>query len=200
MINIYKVTHSKYRGAAYLMFKKAEIREVLIEFDPFLEGRERAELAQYLPFKEEEFVHLESHTDFVAAQLKPRTVADKVAAFCMRFRAHRNSPYTCKKTERANLNEITMSDRLLEVYFTTDTYPLSYAKSITDYIKHYNYIRDIATNGKPVKSGFPDVYDREYERTLEPEKLSLYWQHISKLGWRKVDGVWMNQQTLNFKN
>jgi hypothetical protein len=40
------------------------------------------------------------------------------------------------------------------------------------------------------------VYDREVERTLEGETLSAYWQHLLKLGWKKIDGTWHSPEAL----
>lgn len=189
MINIYKITHKDHPGAMYLLYKKEEISEVLFSFVPSLGHYRQKLIAKFFPFREDELKAFAKGTEMECTLIQPRTVNDKIAAFCLTYRAHRNSPYTPKKNERANLTQVTMSDKLLQVYFSTDSFPLSHAKSINDYIRHYNYIRDLAINGKP--SSFPDVYDREYERTLEGEKLSAYWQHLVKLGWRKADGTWI---------
>lgn len=186
---IYKLTAKGKPGALYFSYKKGLLLEVLVSFEP--DTLQWEELREYIPYRESE---IRDHQIYQIEALKPRTVADKLAAFCMLYRAHFNCAYTTKKLERANIADVTMSDKLLEVYFTNTDYPLTFAKSISDYVKHYNYIRQIATNGKPVKSKFPDVYDREYERTLEGETLSAYWLHLNKLGWRKVDGVWTQQK------
>lgn len=190
MTNIYKITHKSYRGAAYAMYKKGELCEFLLMFDPVLSSFDAKALSNHFPFKATDLPDL-AVARFQYVELVPRTAADKIAMFCMTFRAFRNSAYTAKKEERANIADVTVSDKLLTAYFTNDTFPLTYAKSINDYIRHYNYIRDIATNGTPVKSAFPDVYDREFERGLEGEKLSAYWVHLNKLGWKKSDGAWI---------
>jgi hypothetical protein len=195
MNNIYKITKVKHRGELYVQYHHGFIKEMLITFDPPLQNKEWEDLISLIPLDENLLPVQPGMPAYFRAYtislLQPRTVNEKLAAFCMQFRGHRNSAYTPKKNERANVAQVTMSDKLLEVYFTNDSFPLSYAKSINDYIRHYNYIRDIAVNGKPVKSTFPDVYDREYERTLEGEKLSAYWQHLNKLGWKKVEGIWI---------
>lgn len=187
MINIYKITKPPLKGCFYIMYKNGVAKQILLEFDELLQV-DQLMIRQFLALEENQLEMMKPYFAYVL--LQPRTVNDKIAAFCMTFQAHRNSAYTPKKNERANVAQVTMSDKLLQVYFTSDSFPLSYAKSINDYIRHYNYIRDIATNGKPVRGSFPEVYDREYERTLEGEKLSAYWQHLIKLGWRKQDGSW----------
>jgi hypothetical protein len=191
MNNIYKLTIQGLAGAAYFSYKDGALLEVLLSFKELpsiwsdfrqcIPADERYVLAQHVPKQ----YHIEI--------LKPRTVSDKLAAFCMTFRRYRNSAYSTKKQERTNIADVMMSDKLLEAYFSCNDYPLTYAKSISDYIRHYNFIRDIATNGKPAKSRFPDVYDREFEKTLEGETLSAYWQHLNKLGWRKIEGLWRKE-------
>jgi len=188
MNNIYKLTIKDRPGALYFSYKKGALLEVLLSFTTTLENW--SEVRQYLPYDERYVRGQQIPAHYKIDELRPRTVADKLAAFCMLYRAHRNSAYTAKKNERANIADVTMSNKLLEVYFTNTDYPLTYAKSISDYVKHYNLIRDLATNGTPVKNKFPDVYDREYERTLEPEKLSEYRKHLIAIGYRHIDGTW----------
>lgn len=189
MNKIYKLTHKDYRGAAYAMFKKGELSEFLLLFDPALRSYDAKAFANYFPFKEDDLKDV-CVARFAYAELVPRNVEDKIAMFCMKFRAQRNSAYTAKKEERANIANVMVSEPLLNVYFANDGFPLNYAKSINDYIRHYNYIRDIASNGTPKKDGFPDVYDRDYERTLDGEKLSAYRSHLVQMGWRVVEGSW----------
>jgi hypothetical protein len=196
MSNIYKVTLKGTPGALYINYKNGHVKECLFTFDPFLDAPTREKLLAFFPMEEDEMNALRQNTSFDYQFLVPKSVADKTAMFCMTFRDYRTTAYTPQKVEKANLADVMVSKSLLEVYFTTNDFPLNYAKSITDYIKNYNFIRDLEANGKPKKNAFPDVYDREYERTLAPEKLSSYWQHLLKLGWKKVDGTWTNQATL----
>ena len=190
MINIYKITHREQVGAMYLLYKKEKISQVLFQFEPELGAYRQNLVAKFFPFCELDLKAFAKGTEMECTLIQPRTVKDKLAAFCLTFQAYRKSPYTPKKNEAANLTQVTMSDKLLQVYFSSETFPLSYAKSINDYIRHYNYIRDIATNGKPVRNGFPDIYDPEYARTLEGEKLSAYRSHLHSIGWRYESGAW----------
>jgi hypothetical protein len=187
MNNIYKLTQKENRSAVYFSYKNGVLLEFVIDHKESIVNW--SEIRQHIPMDENYVLSQRLPEHIKIDILKPRNVSDKLAAFCMAFRQYRNSAYTTKKQERANVADVMMSDRLLETYFTSNEYPLNYAKSIADYVKHYNLIRDIAANGKPVKSKFPDVYDREYERTLEGETLSQYRQHLIKLGWRKNDAL-----------
>ena len=69
---------------------------------------------------------------------------------------------------------------------------------MADYVRHYNTVRDLATNGKPVKSAFPNVYDREYEKRIAEDvsKLQRYWAHLRAHGWAKEDGTWIHKSNL----
>jgi hypothetical protein len=181
---IYKLDFKEVKASVYYLFKHGILTQLYVESS----GKNNEALKflhMNLDFGEHAIVTVPG-----VKELKPRTVQDKVVAFCMAFRNYRNTAYTPKKNERANLVDVTVSKEMLEVYFSITEFPLSYAKSINDYIKHYNHIRDLAANGKPVKSKLPDVYDREYERKLEGPALSTYWQHLIKMGWKKVDGSW----------
>src|SRR5690606_32473760 len=186
MNEIYKLTLKGVKGCAYLSYRDGRIREALFDFQGDWLW---PEYDMGFPFLEQV---LNGYEAGKAVKLVPRSAQDKIVMFCMTFRKYRGTPYTPKRQERANIVQVSVNERLLGVYFNTTDFPLSYAKSINDYIKHYNYIRDLERNGKPAKSRFPDVYDREFERTLEGETLSAYWQHLNKLGWKKVDGVWQS--------
>lgn len=180
MSDIYKYTLKGVKGCAYLSYRNGRIREALFDFQGYW----------LWPEAEKGFPYLEELLGDDAVKLEPRTAQDKIVMFCMTFRKHRGTPYTPKKQEKANIVQVSVTAKLLDVYFSSTDFPLSYAKSINDYIKHYNFIRDLERNGRPTKSRFPDVYDRDFERTLDGETLSAYRQHLIKLGWKKVEGVW----------
>jgi hypothetical protein len=196
MSNIYKISLKGQRGALYIGYSNAKIKEALFMFEPWIENTYFENLLHnHFPFHEGDLEQLRQRTEgsWDYNLLVPRNASDKLAMFTIAFRQYRNSPYTAKKNEKANITAVSVTKELLHIYFGLADFPLTYSKSISDYIKHYNYIRDIAANGKPVKNSFPDVYDREFERGLEGEKLSAYWQHLNKLGWKKSDGGWIKQ-------
>lgn len=181
----YKLTMKGVKGTAYAMFND-EVLHILIN-----------EL-------EETPVHLQRDRFFAMMQgfgithqeLHPKTVADKVAMFCMLHKKYKGFAYRAGKTEKANMRGVNVNEQLLDAYFTNATYPLTTTKTMADYVRHFNTVTDISRNGKPTKkTNFPDIYDREYERTISDDvsKLQSYWSHLREIGFRKVEGVWIKQ-------
>lgn len=183
---IYKIVLPGTSGAAYAVFTDGVLVHFINEWSRFTEP------PQYIPIKEGHFNAWA--TEYHVTPLKSgHTLAEKVALFCIVFREVKGFAYHARKIEKANLKHVTVNRDLLLSYFNTFTFPLTSAKSMEDYVRHYNYVRDMTHNGKPEKSTFPDVYDREYEKRLEPGPLTLYWGHLRKLGWKKADGVWIKE-------
>jgi hypothetical protein len=180
-IAIYKLISTKGPGCAYLLYKGGRLNALNWEFNRELNHAEKNFIT--LPTTEQELAEL--RPVFVTTEIKMRTATEKLKVFCMYFKAKRRSTYTPKKQERANIKEVVVSKPLLEVYFNNTDFPLNYAKSINDYIKHYNYIRDLAQNGKPATTRYPDQYEKSFEAKLTPQELPKYWQHLRRLGWTK---------------
>ena len=197
--SIYKVTTRKkgsLGGAAFFLFKNDLLKAVNWEFNRGLTPVEKQLVRQCFPFHVSDLKHLEKW--FKVEELIARTAGDKVKLFCMYFKAKRGSNFTPSKAEKQNIKNVVVSKALLEAYFNNDTFPLSYSKSINDYIRHYNYIRDIQRNGTPVKAKFPGIYNREFEKGLSGQELTDYWAHLRKLGWAKNEkGVWVEPGKLN---
>ncbi|ELR69201.1 hypothetical protein C900_05397 [Fulvivirga imtechensis AK7] len=185
-ISIYKVTtrkQSTLKGAAYLLFKGDVLSAVNWDFNRPLTDHEKNVIRSKFPFSQEDLKGFGEI--FAVKEMEAKTAHDKLKLFCMYFKARRGSTYTAKKQEKANIKEVVVTEGLLNTYFSNDSFPLSYAKSINDYIRHYNYIRDINRNGIPEKSKFPNEYDARFEKQLSPEELSQYWAHLRNLGWRQ---------------
>ena len=47
---------------------------------------------------------------------------------------------------------------------------------------HFNQIM----RSKQKSNGFPDYYSQKFEKTLENNQLTLYWQHLTKLGYVNI--------------
>lgn len=188
---IYKVTSSSFDGAAYAAYDNGVLTMLICEwkFDSPECG------ADMFPLKER---YLKTSTIFSWKLLVPRSVADKVALFCIKYKQFKKLTYRATKEEKANMKLVTVTEDLLKAYFGNSQYPLTATKSMADYVRHYNTIRDLAANGSvvKVKSRFPEVYDRDFESKLEGETLSAYWQHLNRLGWRKVEGTWRSPEML----
>lgn len=194
MINtIYKVTSSSFDGTAYAAYDNGILTMLLCDWKPFtITGKLGADM---FPLKEWD---LENSELFTAKKLVPKSVADKVAMFCIKYKQYKKLTYRATKEEKANMKLVSVTEDLMKAYFGNTQYPLTATKSMADYVRHYNTIRDLAANGSvvKVKSRFPEVYDRDFESKLEGETLSAYWQHLIRLGWRKVDGTWRSPETL----
>lgn len=190
---IYKVTSSDFVGTAYAAYDDGILTMLICEWKPF--GITGTVGSDMFPLKEWDLEHSEM---FTAKKLVAKSVADKVALFCIKYKQYKKLTYRATKEEKANLKLVTVTEDLLKAYFGNTQYPLTATKSMADYVRHYNTIRDLAANGSvvKVKSRFPEVYDREFERSLEGETLSAYWQHLIRLGWRKVEGTWRSPETL----
>lgn len=183
MTTYYKLTIKGLTGSAYALYKKGTLSICVNEL--VATGNEQP--ATSVPLSEQ---HLKA-AGFTIEALKPKSVSSKAALFVLMFKEHRNVVYTPTKIELANLKRVTISEQLLKIYFAAKDYPLAGPKTISDYIRNYNAVRDLAANGPVVKSGFPDYFDSGYEKTLSPEKLSAYRLHLVALGWRKIEGIWV---------
>lgn len=182
MTNLYKIGFEGEKGQAYASYTDGILRMFINDISKF------STPPKYIPIQEGLLELVERiHT---VKLVQARTVAEKVAMFCLLYKEYRQVAYRASKEEKANMKLVAASKDLLHTYFTQTAYPLSGPKSISDYIRHYNAVRDLATNGRPARSTFPDHPDSEYEKTLSPEKLSAYRLHLVQLGWKKVEGVW----------
>jgi hypothetical protein len=185
-VKAYKVTNQY--GTAYAMYEHGYLTMLLSELKPQAGDL----LHQDFPLTEFALEHSELYSSKL---IVPTSVADKVALFCLLYKHYKKVSYRAMKEEKANLKTVTVNGQLLNTYFTNVNYPLSQTKSMADYVRHYNTVRDLATNGKPVKSAFPNVYDREYEKRIAEDvsKLQRYWAHLRAHGWAKEDGTWIHK-------
>ena len=184
----YKVT-GYYKGTVYAQYNEAGWLMML--FADNLSSESGCPPGwDMFPLKEFDLQRSEMLT---AKELKAKSVADKVAMFCMLYKNHKGITYRAMKEEKANLKSVTVNEQLLNTYFATVQYPLTGIKTMADYVRHYNAVRDLATNGKPVKNSFPEVYDKQYEAMIgdDVSKLQRYWAHLRAQGWKKADGVWI---------
>jgi hypothetical protein len=193
MTTQYKVT-GIYNGTLYAQYSNGWLQTLLCELD----NNQPVDAPpgwNDFPLSEFDLLHSEMHT---AKELKGKTVADKCALFCLVYKQHKGHPYRANKVEKANLKNVTVNTDLLKTYFDNVNYPLNATKSMADYVRHYNTVRDLCTNGKPIKSSFPAVYDKAYEQQIgdDVSKLQRYWAHLRNLGWHKVDGVWQLKPTV----
>lgn len=193
-VTTYKVT-GFLQGCIYAMYSDGWLNYLTTEGLADLNTCTPSDYAKF-PLKEEDLIR---STVFKSVELKPKTVSEKVALFTMLYKEHKGHPYRAMKEEKANLKNVTVTKELLNAYFKHVNYPLNTTKSMADYVRHYNTVRDLATNGLQAKSSFPMVYDKAYEKTISEDivKLQRYWAHLRSLGWKKENGVWIINKNEN---
>ena len=186
----YKVT-GYFDGVVYAMYKDGMLDTLLCQLTKPLISKDNPPGWDMFPLQENDLINC---TDmFKAVELKPKTLADKVALFCLKYKQYKKQPYQAQKIEKANLKLVTVNEQLLNTYFTNNNYPLNSTKNMADYVRHYNTVRDLTANGASQSSrAFPQVYDMAYEKIISDDvsKLQRYWAHLRSLGWKKEDGVW----------
>lgn len=183
----YKITLHSIKGQAYALYEKGMLSYFINELD-----NDQAVRALFPTIALSE-VAFKSLTGIKIQELKPKSSSDKIALFIFTWKQHKGTTYRPTKEEKANITNVTVTQELLNTYFKATQYPLAGLKSISDYIRHYNEVRDLARNGTPTKKEtFPDVYDRDFEKMIgdNPEKLTRYRAHLRALGWQYVDGGW----------
>lgn len=187
----YKITIPLAKGAAFARYEHG----VLQYFVMSDLGAETAILLTALPSVATTEHELKRQTGILVQELKAKTAAEKIAAFMISYHQHKGVAYRPTKEERANIVHVMVTEELLKTYFAATQYPLAGLKSIGDYIRHYNEVRDLARNGTRLRPEFPGVYDREYERQISSDvsKLQRYWQHLRDMGWEKKDGAWQKK-------
>ncbi len=184
---IYKLTHKGTRGCAYLLFEKEELKTL---HHDFIEMRHEVEAFFKAQIPLHEYQCSTIPGPFECKQIVPKTAREKVMLFCHYYK-YKNSnnlkqaTYTPSQKDFNNVSKYVIQEAYLQAYFDQRDFPFTVSKSITDYIRLYNEIRRIATNGADKQKQFPNEYNPAYEKTLSPEMLSKYWQHLSQLGYVK---------------
>lgn len=184
---IYKFSHKGTRGCAYLLYDKGVLKTMHHDFTEMKHHVEQA-FKNALPLHE---VQAEMVPEpFKCKAIPAKTAREKVMLFC-HFYKHKNpnnlkkATYTAAQKDFNNIQKYVVTESYLESYFAQKDYPFTTSKSITDYIRLYNEIRRIATNGPDMGITFPNEYDAGFERKLETNELSKYWQHLKALGFVK---------------
>lgn len=115
------------------------------------------------------------------------TPGEKISLFCRLYKHHRGSSYVTFPADSRVIERVTVNEELLNAYFTNTAWWASQPKSIRNYCSNYNEVRQLLkpkeeTKPKARGKNFPDEYDRQYESTLKPQELALYWAHLRSLG------------------
>jgi hypothetical protein len=105
------------KGAAYAQYETGTLRMLINEFDNCGDV-----VFPAFPMHEADLVH---HERLKAVVLVPRSVADKVALFCIKHKEILKFAYRAMKAEKANLKDVTVNEEYLKMYFTNCDFPLN---------------------------------------------------------------------------
>lgn len=189
MISIYTLQTKLIKGKIYLGYTNGVLTHIEYTGE-LLEHKSWLMLNEMLPQKEETIVWGVEQIDgvsnvgltqrFIYKHLAPRTVKDKIILFCQSYKYFRNVSYQAKKTERANIKTVPVSEPLLRIFFESRLANFT----IDNYIKRINITKDILTNGRNDKL-FPNEPDMAFYRTLQGKEIQECTAFWRKNGWVK---------------
>ena len=195
MTKDYKITSRLMDGAIYLRYEKNELTTIALELTKSIDGEVWTAFTSKLPYQSAWLSNLSG--TFEVKELKAgRSVQDKVIMFCSAHKHFRGVPYKPTTLEKANMKGVLVTRELLDTFFKS---PLANF-SMKNYIDRINITRDWQKNGmnKHLLNAFPNEYNREFELSLDPARLSDYWQHLRDHGWKKDErGYWRKQDLFN---
>ena len=138
-ITIYKLKSPRFTGAIYARYKDG-VFAALDGDDAQLTPEQWSYLLRTVPVRDANWSQAELGT-LQATLVVPKSVKDKLVAFCAAYRQHRGVPYQAKLLEKANLKDVVVSDDLLKVFFES---PLQNF-TLKNYIDRINITRDQAS-------------------------------------------------------
>lgn len=188
----YKMTGRVLPGAIYLRYQDGQLAAIALELTASMDANICNMVRNKIMLNEAQ-LHLGTDTIEIKRMDNARSVQDKVIKFCSAYKAYRGVPYKPTTLEKANLKNVPVDAKLLEMFFKS---PLANF-NMKNYIDRINITRDWAKNGmnQHLTFSFPDVYDREFERSLEGDRLAAYWKHLRDMGWVKDETFgWMRKQ------
>jgi hypothetical protein len=192
-IKVYKLTSRLVSGAIYLRYENCLLTGLEFILNNPLTDDQYQWFKNNLPQYDTEIARLKAGTMEVK-ELKPKSIQEKIILFCQYYMHYRGVSYKAKTLEKANLKDVPVSPELLKVFFES---PLSNF-TLKNYIDRINITKDFAKNGQKGKR-FPNVYDKDFEKTLSNSELPEYWQHLIKNGWVRVktnSGMIWKEKTL----
>jgi len=186
--SIYKVKSKAFNGTVYLRYHEGELTNIELPegmdsqvFDNLFKA-----FRQKLPVNAFYDLAIGQSNQLFKMEFSPlagRTVKEKTILFCAAHKNYRRVNYTAKDREKANLKAVPVTPELLDVFFSS---PLQHF-TIDNYVSRINITRDWQANGMPTKDSFryPKDWSADFERTLSPDQLTAYHQHLRKLGYIK---------------
>ena len=186
-VSDYKFTSRNIDGAVYARYQNGDLTAIALEINKPIEFNIWEMLVRKIAIKEK---MLFVGKDFIEVRKldNARSVQDKIVLFCSAYKHHRGIPYKATTLEKANLKNVPVDSKLLETFFKS---PLANF-NLKNYIDRINITRDWSRNGmnQHLQFAFPDDYDPTFEKELEGERLTKYWQHLREKGWTKDERGW----------
>lgn len=108
---------------------------------------------------------------------------EKIALFCRSYEQQHRVKYKISKAEVGMISKAEMSEPLVQLYFTSTEW-WAKVKSVTNYCKNINEIRQLAVNGST--GGHPNRWDVAHTKKLDGAGLTAYYQHLRGLGLKAV--------------
>ena len=184
---IYKLKSPQVPGLVYLCYRNGLLSSI-DGADATLTAKQWSYLLMGVPPQEKEIENWQLG-EMRASLVVPRSVKEKVVAFCAAYKASRGVHYQAKLLEKANLKDVPVNDELLKVFFES---PLQNF-TLKNYIDRINITKDQARNGRDGTSHFPSQWDPVFFKSLhDPQLMMAYQAHLRRLGWRydKARNVW----------
>jgi hypothetical protein len=177
-VTTYKLKSPSITGSVYVRYRDG-LFSALDGSSAELTPAQWAYLLKTVPVQESQW-HAAALGAMKVDLLVPRSVKDKVVAFCAAHLNYRQVAYQPKQLEKANLKDVVVTDELLRVFFES---PLQNF-SLKNYIDRINITRDQARNGRAGTGAFPNRWDAAFAATLTGETLNGYRAHLRALGWK----------------
>ena len=173
---IYRLKSPRITGTIFVLYRDG-LFSALDGADAKLSPEQWAYLLRTVPVQEGGWGTVALGT-LTATLVVPRSVKEKVVAFCAAHKDYRGVVYVPKLLEKANLKDVMVTDELLKVFFES---PLQNF-TLKNYIDRINITRDQARNGRAGTGAFPNRWDAAFVATLNPEQLNHYRAHLRSLG------------------
>jgi len=116
--------------------------------------------------------------------IAPDAVNDKIALFCRKYEQYVKIKYKVSASDSGKIKLISITEIILDHYFTTDNFTFKNKYSIANITKYYNeLIADISSD--KISTGsitHPNSYNTSHVKKLTGAQLSAYYQHLISLG------------------
>lgn len=185
----YELTSKKVQGTLLLSYDGGFLKSFEINFKDHLTGGKFAFLVSHLPY-EQQYINCLSEIGFeIQETLKDN---EKIAMFCRIYEQYIGLKYKVTAADSGKIKKVKVWEDLLHRYFKSERFEFKGKQSISNMVKYYNeLLRDYANQGKS-GNNFPNKYDREFEKTLDPKTSSLYYAHLRSLGLKPKRDNMMN--------